>query len=112
MPTDAQTGSWLDTTQQVTLVELIGLSGFTESEVIELVHADALVPTDPQASSWMFSADCVVTVRKANRLREDLELDMHALALALALLEQIRALEVEVVRLRAQRPSFRSKARP
>ena len=96
---------WLDRSQRVSLNDLVDLSGLTEDEVQELVDVGALTPTDFQAIPWTFSADCVVTVRKACRMRDDLELDPHALALALTLLEQIRALEAELSQLRAQRPA-------
>ncbi len=108
MQTNASNVLWLDQSQRVTVDELISLSGLTENEVVELIDAGALAPADPQSTTWTFSADCVVTVRKATRLREDLELDMHAVALALTLLEQIRVLEAEVSQLRAQQPSFRA----
>mgnify|MGYP001418024022 CR=1 FL=1 len=98
---------WLDRSQSVSINDLIDLSGLTEDEVRELVDVGALAPTNPQEVPWTFSADCVVTVRKASRLRDDLELDSHALVLALTLLEQIRALEEEIARLRAHLPTFR-----
>ena len=97
---------WLDRSQRVSISELVDLSGLTEGEVRELVEFGALVPTNPQELAWTFGADCVVTVRKAGRLRADLELDTHALALALTLLEQIQTLEAELSQLRAQRPAF------
>ena len=98
---------WLDRSQSVSIDDLAELSGLTEDEIRELVDGGALVPSNLQEVPWTFSADCVVTVRKAGRLRDDLELDTHALALALTLLEQIRALEAELSRLRAQQPTFR-----
>ncbi len=98
---------WLDRSQSVSINDLIDLSGLTEDEVRELVDVGALAPTNPQEVPWTFSADCIVTVRKASRLRDDLELDSHALVLALTLLEQIRALEEEIARLRAHLPTFR-----
>jgi len=97
---------WLDATQRVSVKDLVDLSGLIEDEVCELVFAGALVPRDYKESPWTFSGDCVVTVRKASRLRDDLELDSHALALTLQLLEQVRALEAEISRLRAQLPAF------
>lgn len=97
---------WLDQSQFISIDELVDVSGLRESEVIELVDIGALVPVNYQAIPWTFSADCVLTVRKANRLRNDLELDTHAVALALTLLEQIRSLEAELSQLRAQRPGL------
>lgn len=98
---------WLDRSQRVSISDLVDLSGLTESEVHELVEFGALVPVNADEIPWTFSADCIVTVRKASRLRHDLELDSHAVVLALTLLEQIRTLEAELAQLRAQQPAFR-----
>ena len=98
---------WLDSSQHVSVKELVDLSGLAEDEVSELVFAGALTPRNYKETPWTFSGECVLTVRKASRLRDDLELDHHALALALNLLEQIRALEAQVVNLRAQLPAFK-----
>lgn len=98
---------WLDSSQLVSISDLVDLSGLTEREVHELVEFGALVPLDAEEIPWRFSADCVVTVRKASRLRDDLELDSHAVVLALTLLEQICALEAELVQARAQQSVYR-----
>ena len=98
---------WLDDSQRVTIDDLIALSGLAKGDVVELIEAGALAPTDAQAATWTFSAECVVTVRMATRLRQDFELDIHALVLALRLLKQIRVLEAEVSQLQAQQPSFK-----
>lgn len=98
---------WLNGSQRVSINDLVDLSGLTESEVNELVEFGALAPVNLGEIPWTFSADCVVTVRTASRLRDDLELDSHALVLALTLLEQIRTLEGELAQLRAQQPVFR-----
>jgi chaperone modulatory protein CbpM len=97
---------WLHRSQPVSIGDLVALSGFSEIEVHELVEYGALAPLNAQEIPWMFSANSLVTVRKASRLRDDLELDEHALALALVLLEQIQILEAELSQLRAQRPTF------
>ncbi len=97
---------WLDRFQLVSVEDLVGLSGLSEAHIHELVELGALTPLDPSRIPWSFSADCVVTVRKASRLRDDLELDAHALALALTLLEQIQTLEAELSSLRARQPVF------
>ena len=97
---------WLDATQPMSIDDLVELSGLVEEEVCELVLAGALVPSNYPDIPWTFSGDCVVTVRKASRLRDDLELDSHALALTLRLLEQVRCLEAELSKLRAQQPAF------
>ena len=106
MQAETHESIWLDRSQVVSIHELVNVSGLSEDEVHELVDGGALVPINPDAGAWTFSADCVVTVRKASRLRDDLELDAHAMVLALTLLEQIRSLESELSQLRAQRTFF------
>lgn len=106
MQAETHESIWLDCSQVVSIHELVSVSGLSEEEVHELVDGGALVPINPDAGAWTFSADCVVTVRKASRLRDDLELDPHAMVLTLTLLEQIRSLESALSLLRAQRSFF------
>ncbi len=96
--------SWLDAHCEVTFTELAQVSGLTQDELRELVEYGALVPINPQDTHWTFSAEYVVTVQTASRLRASFDLDTGALALALAYLERIRALETELRALRAQFP--------
>jgi chaperone modulatory protein CbpM len=107
MQAETRTVFWLDQSQYVSLGELAETSGMSDSEVMELVDAGALMPINVEALPWTFSADCVITLRKAARLRRDLELDSHAVALVLTLLEQIQNLEATLSQLRAERPVFR-----
>ena len=86
----------------ISFSQLIEISGLPESELRELVDYGALAPVDPQAPSWTFSALSVVVARTACRLRNDLELDTHALSLVLGLVERIDALENELRALRAR----------
>ncbi|MEO8103083.1 MAG: chaperone modulator CbpM [Betaproteobacteria bacterium] len=102
MQTERRDVLWLNGSETISITELAGVAGLSEADVRELVDSGVIMPMNPADLSWTFSADCAVTVRKASRLRHDLELDSHALALALALLEQIRALESELSQMRAQ----------
>ena len=95
---------WLEEQRDVTLGELAELSGFSEDELHELEACGAIAPTDADATPPMFSARCIVATRTAYRLRNDFELDTEGLAVALALLERIGALEAELRGLRAQLP--------
>jgi len=95
---------WMDARHEFSIAELAHCSGLSEAELRELVEYGALAPTNPQEAQWTFSADLVVTVQAAGRLRTDLELDVQALALALALIKRIRELEAQLGDLRAQLP--------
>ena len=98
---------WLHCAECISISELIALSGLTEDEVSDLVDAGALRPANPLERPWTFGADCVVVVRQAARLRDDLELDTHAMAIALGLLAQIQALEAQLSQLRARQSDDR-----
>ena len=95
---------WLDEQQELSLAELAGLSGLSETELRELADYGAIAPVDPRAEPPVFRADCVVIARTACRLRTDFELDAPGLALALTLLGRIRDLEADLRELGAQFP--------
>ena len=97
-------GSWLHEFFEFSLEEMCELSGLAEREIRELVDYGVLSPSDPQRRRWTFSADWLLIARSASRLRNDFELDAHALALTLTLLKRIRDLEAEVRDLRAKLP--------
>ncbi len=110
--TDAQ---WLSEHAEVSVEELAELSGLPPELLRELVEYGALVPinaqvpTDVQSAQWSFTADCVVAVRTASRLREDFDLDANALSVALMLIERIHGLEAQLQALRSQFPTLRVK---
>jgi len=96
--------TWLHEHYEFSLAELCELSGLSEADLRELVDYGVLAPVDPDARHWSFSADRLVVARSARRLRRDFELDPHAVALAVALLERVRDLEEELRDLRAKLP--------
>ena len=104
MPTEHTEAIWLDEHGVVTLIELAECSGFSETELRDLVDLGALSPLEDEAQELRFDARCIVAARTASRLRHDFELDVHGLALALSLLERVQDLEAEVNRLRASLP--------
>lgn len=93
---------WNDQWQLLTIAELAASCGLSEAELHELVSYGVLVPANPGEPQSTFSVECVFRVRKASRLRDDLELDTHALALAIRLLDRIESLEAELAALRAR----------
>lgn len=94
---------WLDEHRLVSLAELVQVSGLSEHELLELVQ-EGVIPASTAGADYTFSARVVTVARTASRLRDDLELDIRALGVALRLLERVRDLESEVTRLRAQLP--------
>ena len=95
---------WLDEHRAITLSELVEVSGLTERELLELVHAGAIRIREQSGQGVTFSARVVTVARTACRLRDDLELDVRGVGVALRLLERVSELEAEIVRLRAQLP--------
>jgi chaperone modulatory protein CbpM len=95
---------WLDEHRVVSLHELQEVSGLREHELLELVHIGALPALEVAGGSYRFSAHVVTIARTACRLRDDFELDTHGVGVALKLIERVRDLEQEILRLRAQMP--------
>jgi chaperone modulatory protein CbpM len=104
MRPDSHDVLWLDRWRRLSISELALFSGLTEAELHELVDYGALTPANREVD-WAFSADCVYRVRKACRLRDDLELDTQAMALALMLFDRIDDLEAQVAALKAGIPA-------
>ena len=95
---------WLDEHREISLRELIEMSGLREAELLDLVHCGAIPAQGRPDAGYRFSAHVVTVARTACRLRDDFELDTRGLSVALRLLERVRALEEELGRLRAELP--------
>ena len=95
---------WLDTHHEITVSELTQTTGLSTIEVRELVEYGAITPVDVNAAPWRFHGQCLSIARTASRLRDDFDLDSHALALALKFMSRINELEAELRELRAQFP--------
>jgi len=96
--------TWLHEHYEFSLEELCELSGLSETELRELVDYGVLAPVDSGARAWTFRADRLVVARSARRLRKDFDLDPHAVALVVTMLERVRDLEAELRDLRAKLP--------
>ena len=91
----------IDDRGEISWTQLLELSGLSESELRELVDDGALVPLAPQAPAWSFHARSAVVARAAGRLRRELDLDAHALAVVMRFLARIEELKGELRALRA-----------
>lgn len=108
MPPEHADAVWLTGDHHLfSLAELAEISGLPESELRELVDYGAVTPVDPDASPWVFSGKCLLTVRTACRLRAGFDLEPDGMALMVTLLERIQELEARVRELRAQLPEHR-----
>lgn len=80
----------------LSLAELADLSRLTEDELLELLDCGVIRAGGAGGGRLAFGADCLPIARTAARLREELELDAHGAAVALALMQRIRELESRV----------------
>jgi hypothetical protein len=92
----------LDEQSEVRFAELLSASGFERAELMELIECGVLEPRGGTEPEWRFASHSVTIARRAARLRSGLELDSHALAVVLSLLERIEALEREIREVRCQ----------
>jgi chaperone modulatory protein CbpM len=95
---------WLDEQRVVSLEELVQVSGLSPTDLLELVHCGALPAREAHGTSYVFAAHSISVARTAGRLRDELELDVTGLGVALRLLDRVRGLEQEITRLRALLP--------
>lgn len=95
---------WLDATQTVTLSELSLCCGMSAAELEELVDYCALVPLTPATAERSFSAEWVVPLRAAGKLRLEFDLDLFTVAVLLGNLNRIEVLERQVRSLQALIP--------
>lgn len=96
--------NWLDEDAGYTLLQLIELSGLARAEVLLLVEYSVLAPMEPDTAQPRFSVDSVALARAAQRLRDDFELDVDALALMMTLLKRVRELESRLEEMSARVP--------
>lgn len=101
MVAEASPVAWVTESQTYTLSEVLALSGLAEDELRQLVEFGVLRPADPDAEQWVFSGQCLLSIRTAARIRSGFDLEPHGVALVMSLLEQIRALESRLRQLQA-----------
>ena len=94
----------LDASTTITLTELAACCGMSAAELDELMDYNALVPLagTPERT---FSAQWVVPLRAAAKLRSDFDLDLFAVAILLDKLVQIELLERQLQSLQALVPA-------
>jgi chaperone modulatory protein CbpM len=92
---------WLDEQHEISMTELIELSGFTQEELVHLLEIGALSANNSTETYFVpselrFSSHCLISIRTLSRLKSDFELEQNALGLMLVFLERIRLLELQV----------------
>jgi chaperone modulatory protein CbpM len=92
----------LDEHTEVAFAELLSASGFERDELVELIECGVLQPRGESESQWRFPSRALAVTRRASRLRSEFDLDPHAVALALGLLDRIEDLQRRVRELECQ----------
>lgn len=111
MQTESNELIWLDEHHEVSMLELVELSGLSLGELQYLLDIGALIPNalapnssapnksaeaDLALNELRFSSHTLVSVRTLSRLKFDFELEQNALGLMLVFLERIRNLELQL----------------
>ncbi len=78
---------------QITLTELIQVSGLTMEEIQVLIEFGVLSPKGDEQTDWLFSDNCILLARKAKKLGRDFELTPVGIALLLLYQAKIHELE-------------------
>ena len=97
--------AWLDARETVTTGELARLCGLSATELDELVEYGALAPLPVTPPQRVFSAECVMSLRTAGKMRADFDLDLFTVAIVLDYLSRIDSLERELKSLQARMPA-------
>lgn len=86
-----------------TLSEVCERCGVRAEIIVEMVEHGIVEPivAEPE-NTWSFSIDALLRLTRAQRLRQDLELNFPGLALSLELLDRIDSLQLEVDSLKQQ----------
>ncbi len=87
---------WLDDGHEISLDELVELSGLSISELHILLEAGVLIPNNQAEAVWRFNSHYLLSIQTLSRLKNDFELEPNALALTLTFLEKIRVLEYQL----------------
>ena len=96
--------AWLDERETITVAELARMCAFGAEEIGELMEYGVLHPLGEAPSGIVFSAQWVMPLRTAGKLRRAYDLDLFAVGLLLEQLGRIEDLERELRSMRARMP--------
>lgn len=83
----------LDEHLRLSLTEVCGICDTRHDTIVEMVREGVVEPLDLRAPEWTFTGRGVTRIRRALRLRRDLDVNLAGAALALDLLDEIEALK-------------------
>lgn len=70
--------------------------------IVKLVEFGVAEPDQSEESGWVFSVSAYLRIRRALRLKRDLDINEPGIALALELLDEIQEMRAELARLRGE----------
>ncbi|MEP6792548.1 MAG: chaperone modulator CbpM [Ramlibacter sp.] len=79
----------------LSITQVAQLSGVAADDLQGLMDHGVLLPVSA-STPLAFGMECVMTLQRANALREDLALDGHSFALAMMLMSRVADLEAQV----------------
>ena len=89
-------GMLLDDEVRLTLSDLCRATGLHAEALIAMVEEGLIEPRGDSPRSWRFPATALARLNTAVRLQRDLQLNVSGVALALDLLDEVRALRARV----------------
>ncbi|PRC91933.1 chaperone modulator CbpM [Solimicrobium silvestre] len=102
MSTNISECIWLSDHDVCSANHLIAVSGLSAEEFDELVQIGIITPIN---DSKYYRLSYIVTANTARRLRDDFELDLHGMGLAMTLMLRIENLQAELNNARARIPA-------
>ncbi|MEC5218216.1 chaperone modulatory protein CbpM [Actimicrobium sp. GrIS 1.19] len=101
MKLDISESVWLNDQTICSALHLTEVSGLTSQELEDLIDNGVIVPVGGMVEQTAFYLQDVHTANLARKLRDDFELDLHGMVLAMTLLRRIEQLEAELSAARA-----------
>lgn len=89
----------LDEELELSLAELCRACALPAERILELVEYGVIEPASTERGGWRFEAVSIRRVRSAERLSQDLGLNLAGVALALELLDELTVLRSRLERL-------------
>ena len=82
-------------TYYLSLSQLSACARVHETIIVELIESDILCPQNDESENWLFMAEDLSRLTRANRLMQEFELTPVGLALVFDLLDELRALRAK-----------------
>jgi len=77
------------------ITEFCQYASISRDELFEVVGLGIITPQDDSDDNWRFEPAALHEIKRAQRLRQELELDWPGIALAVGLLDEIERLRLE-----------------